>query len=160
MADNNRKSKRLKDLEYNVYKANSEDTNINFNNNSGCMTLLAGLVITILVCVVIMGAMQIGRNGPALTCAAQGCSNRVKTGSKYCWLHSANSTKTRRPSSSSGGSVFDKGTVETPSPENYKKRKIYSGVGEDNQTDSKSDSMNKSNGKGSYNGGQNGAIGQ
>lgn len=159
MANNNRKSRKLKDLEYNVYNANSEGDNMNFNNNSGCMTLLAGLIITVIVCFVIVGAMQVGKNGPALTCATPGCSSRVKTGSRYCWLHSAKSTKTRKPSSS-GGSVFDKGSVQTPSPDNYKKRKIFSGVGESGSTGDTSDSMNKSNGKGSYNGGQNGTLGQ
>lgn len=160
MASNDRKSRRLRDLEYNVYNANSESDNMQFNNNSGCMTLLAGIVITFIVCFIIIGAMQVGRNGPSLTCATPGCSNRVKTGSRYCWLHSEKSTKTRKSNGGSGGSVFDNGTVQTPSPENYKKRKIFSGVGENSSTDNTSDSMNKSNGKGSYNGGQNGTLGQ
>lgn len=155
MANNDRRSRKLKDLEYNVYNANSAGDDMQFNNHGGCMTLLAGIAITIIVCFVIIGAMQVGSNGPSLTCATAGCSNRVKTGSRYCWLHSAKSTKTRKPSSGSGGSIFDKGSVQTPSPENYKKRKIFSGVGESSSTGDTSDSMNKSNGKGSYNGGQN-----
>lgn len=151
MAGNNRKNRRLKDLEYNVYNSNPDGNNTETNNNSGCITLLAGLAITVIVCFVIMCAMQVGRNGPSLTCATAGCNNRVKTGSTYCWLHSPKSTKTRRQNTNSGGSIFDSEPEKTPVPENPKRRKIFSGV---------EGSTNNSDGKGSSDGGQNGTIGQ
>lgn len=101
--------KKLSDLEYNVFKSGIDDDRDNSVNkmNMGCMTLVCGIIVTILIVVVIAGFMQIGRNGPAPHCAEPGCSRSVKPGSNYCWLHSASSTKHsggKSNGSSDGGS--------------------------------------------------------
>ena len=100
--------KRLKDLEYNVFKKDMDSNNTPDNfigtNDKGCLTLLGTIIVFIVVVVFIIGFTQVGKNGPALTCAAPGCSNRLKPGSNYCWLHSSQA-KTKRSSSSSSGSA-------------------------------------------------------
>lgn len=139
-----RKDKRLKDLEYNVYNGSSDSDNGGQFNNSGCLTLIAGIVITFIVCFVIAGAFQMSKNGPSLTCAYTGCSNKIKAGSTYCWLHSSKNTKVRKPSTQTGGSSSsDKNASATERPDYSQKRKIYSGVG-DKSNDSKNNS-DKSN---------------
>ena len=96
--------KRLEDLEYNVFRHNNDDSGsgAEFSKmyNSGCLTILAGIVLTAIIVVALIGFMQIGRNAPAASCAAKGCSNKPKPGSNYCWIHSQSYNS--RSGSSSG----------------------------------------------------------
>lgn len=84
--------KKIEDLEYNVFRHKMSDsgtgTDISKMYNSGCLTILAGIVVTMIIIVVLIGLMQIGRNPPSASCAAKGCSNKPKPGSSYCWVHS------------------------------------------------------------------------
>ena len=86
--------KKLKELEYNVYKKNDKDSSDNqfWGGNSGCVSVLGGVIITIVLIVILMSFMQIGKVGPSAYCAVSGCSNKPRPGSRYCWLHSASNT--------------------------------------------------------------------
>lgn len=113
-----RQHKKLKDLEYNVFKNGSDrgEENHLMNKNTGCMTLVIGIILTIIIIVVITGMGQLGKNGPKATCAEIGCSNRPRAGSNYCWLHSSTGKSNKKRSSGtdtnkrgsdkSGGSVI------------------------------------------------------
>lgn len=83
--------KKLEDLEYNVFKKDSgEDTDNNFwGSGSGCVPVLGGVILTIILIVVMVSFMQVGKVGPSSYCAVSGCSNKPRPGSRYCWLHSA-----------------------------------------------------------------------
>ena len=83
--------KKLEDIEYNVFNRQSSSGGDNDGgvHDSGCLTILAGIIVTVIVLVAVVGFMQIGRNGPSAHCAAPGCSNKPKPGGSYCWLHSS-----------------------------------------------------------------------
>ncbi len=84
--------RKLEDLEYNVFRKHTESGSAGNDgefHDAGCLTILAGIIVTVIVLVAIVGFMQIGRNGPSAHCAAPGCSNRPKPGGNYCWLHSS-----------------------------------------------------------------------
>ncbi len=135
--------KRIKEIEYNVFESEL-DSNLDSNldnsidkTNAGCVTLIGGIIVTILIFVMVMGVFQIGKGSPAHTCAALGCSKVVKSGSNYCWLHSATYSKRRNNKkdidshdSKDGGSVingegYDKNT-EAKSAGSY--GSIYDGM--------------------------------
>lgn len=150
-------NKRLKDLEYNVFKkdldSNNTPDNIIGTKDSGCLTSLGAIIVLIVVIVCIIGFMQVGKNGPALTCAAPGCSNRLKPGSNYCWLHStqSNTRRSTSGSSSSGSSSSSSsgnGSViggSSSSSEPKKRNKIWNGEG-NNKSSSSSGSSSSSSG--------------
>lgn len=89
--------KRIKEIEHNVFKNETDSGLGNFTEktNAVCVTLIGGIIVTILIFVIAAGGMQIGKGRPAHTCAALGCGKTVKSGSNYCWLHSATYPKRR-----------------------------------------------------------------
>lgn len=151
-------NKRLKDLEYNVFKkdldSNNTPDNIIGTKDSGCLTSLGAIIVLIVVIVCIIGFMQVGKNGPALTCAAPGCSNRLKPGSNYCWLHStqSNTRRSTSGSSSSGSSSSSSsgnGSViggSSSSSEPKKRNKIWNGEGNNKSSSSSGSSASSSGG--------------
>lgn len=156
-------NKRLKDLEYNVFKkdmdSNNTPDNIIGTKDSGCLTTLGAIIVFIVVIVCIVGFMQVGKNGPSLTCAAPGCSNRLKPGSNYCWLHS-NQSNTKRStsgssSSSSSSSSLGNGSVigGSSSSEPKKRNKIWNGDGNSKSKNSTSTGNSSSSGSSSSSGG-------
>lgn len=157
-------NKRLKDLEYNVFKkdldSNNTPDNIIGTKDSGCLTSLGAIIVLIVVIVCIIGFMQVGKNGPTLTCAAPGCSNRLKPGSNYCWLHSTQSNTRRSTSgsssSSSSSSSSGNGSViggSSSSGETKTRSKIWGGAGNDKSNKSSSSSSSSSSGSSSSGGG-------
>lgn len=152
--------KRLKDLEYNVFRKdmdNKSSDNIIGTNDKGCLTLLGTILVFIVVVVCIIGFTQVGKNGPALTCAAPGCSNRLKPGSNYCWLHSSSSTGSRKSgggsassSSSSGSGSVIGGSSSASEPK--KRNKIWNGEGNNKSNKSSSSSSSSSGGSSSGSG--------
>ncbi len=137
--------KKISDLEYNVFGHNNENEQDTFVNpkNSGCMTMLAGLIVTILVVVTLVGLAQVGRNGPSPTCAEPGCSNKLKPGSNYCWLHSGSSTRQSKGSGSSSDSSNDGSLIgggSSSKDSESKDVKIWSGNGSDRNKSSSDNS--------------------
>lgn len=145
-----RGGRKLSDLEYNVFNSTmreNEDMEA-MRNNKGCMTVFVGIMITLVVCFVIMAAVQMGHNAPAITCAEPGCSNRPRSGSNYCWLHGSSQTSTRRKggssagsgsgsSSSGGGSIVNRGS-SSDNDKQPSKSKIFSGIENKDSTGSSS----------------------
>lgn len=149
--------KRLKDLEYNVFKkdmSNIPSGGLTETNDKGCLGLMATVVVFIIVVVCVIGFTQVGRNGPGLTCAAPGCRNHLKPSSNYCWLHSSN-TNTRRSTykdSSSGKSGGSGSVIGGSSSEvKEKRKKIWEGEGnaKGNKSGSSSSSSSSSSSGGS-----------
>ena len=83
--------KKLEDIEYNVFRKHSQHGGDDGDgiHDAGCLTILAGIIVTVIVLVAVVGFLQIGRNSPTAHCAAPGCSNKPKPGGSYCWLHSS-----------------------------------------------------------------------
>lgn len=170
--------KKISDLEYNVFNGgrNTSDTDDFINEqNRGCVTVLGGIIVTVLILVIVLGFMQIGRNGPAPNCAAPGCSNRLKAGSNYCWLHSKSVTKHRRNeknnsssdssnSGTDGGSVIDGASdkkTEGKSDSYSSSGSTYSGSGSSGSSSGSTYGGSSSSGSssGSIYGGSGGTVG-
>lgn len=137
--------KRIKEIEYNVFRSELDDNSGNpiSNANAGCVTLIGGIIVTILIFIMVARVLQVGKGSPAHTCAALGCSKAVKSGSNYCWLHSATYSKRRNNKKDidsydnrDGGSVINGGgsdkKTEAKSASSY--GKIYDGMDESDST--------------------------
>lgn len=144
--------KKLEDLEYNLLQ-HKRDKNISEgyidNDNKGCLTLLAIVLVFIVTVVCIVGAMQVGKNRPSITCAEPGCSNHPKPGSNYCWIHgrsgsSGSSSSSSSGSSSGGGSILGGSSSDGNKKKDDNKTKIWGGKG--NEKSSNSSSNNSSSG--------------
>lgn len=147
--------KKISDLEYNVFGHNNDNEQEGLINpkDTGCMTMLAGIIVTILVVVMLVGLAQVGRNGPSPTCAEPGCSNKLKPGGNYCWLHSGSSTGGSRGGTSSSGSSSNDGSLigggSSSKESSSKDAKIWSGNGSDRNKSSSEDSGSSSSSGGS-----------
>lgn len=82
--------KKIEDLEYNVYKKHLSGTEYATESfDSGCFSVFAAVIVLIVIIAGIIAFMQINKNGPSPSCATLGCTNKVRPGSNYCWLHSS-----------------------------------------------------------------------
>ena len=128
--------KKLEDLEYNVFRRHSDSGGAGDDGEfggTGCLTILAGIIVTVIVLVAVVGFLQIGRNSPSAHCAVLGCSNKPKPGSSYCWLHSSSY-------SSRGGSKDIEQTAPDSSNDSKSSGKIWGGSTDRNEA-SQSGSM-------------------
>lgn len=109
------KKRKLEDIEYNVYKNNSDDLDNNFlSGNKGCATAIFGIVIIAAIIFIVVGILK-SSSGTAVNCAYPGCAKSPAIGSNYCWQHSASYSGNRgkrnnadgAKSKESGGSITD-----------------------------------------------------
>ena len=69
--------KKLEDIEYNVFRKHSQHGGDDGDgiHDAGCLTILAGIIVTVIVLVAVVGFMQLGRQ---LLLAAQFVVQRAR----------------------------------------------------------------------------------
>lgn len=101
------RKRKLEDIEYNVYKNNSDDMDNGFlKGGKGCSTIIFGILIIAAIIFIVVGVLK-SSTGSAVHCAYPGCAKSPAIGSNYCWQHSA-SYSGRRGKRSNNAEVKEK----------------------------------------------------